>query len=266
MNRTSFTRFGLVVVTLVAAAVLFQTPRVQGQITNGVTSTTEGDSYTGNGGYNFLYNLTATDASVAGQVNLKLTGDFDMNLLQSAGTATVDMYGYLPLSVGDLPVQISNFNLTVNEKRVAGGGGSTIPNKTVGTVDARMYEQLGPIPAAGDPFFIDATPGTAQVATFTGNGYQIAATSTSGAPSSFVLGAKTNYYLKIDDYTNSDNTNWLNVYPSVTLTNEFGGTFGDGFGGDSVSFSWATVPEPSTIALLTLGALGLLARRRFVVC
>jgi len=206
--------------------------------------------------------LTANDLSAGGTVDLQFYGDFDWSLPRSSGTAYIDTYGNLPLTVGILPVQVSNFKLKVNAKWVAGGGGYNAPDTTQGSAYGIIYEQLGATPATGDPYAYGAAAGTARVANFSGNGYQIANTSSNGDPSTYILGANTNYYLQIDDRTFSDNTTWSNFFPSVTLTNEFGGNFGDGFSGFDVSFSWATVPEPSTIALLTLGGLGLLARRR----
>jgi MYXO-CTERM domain-containing protein len=46
--------------------------------------------------------------------------------------------------------------------------------------------------------------------------------------------------------------------PTVVVTNEFGGDFGDSFTGFSAGFNWATVPEPSTLTLAGLAALGLI--------
>jgi PEP-CTERM motif len=267
MNRTNFSRFGLVVVTLVAAAILFQTPSAHGQITNGATSTNYEFSYTGGAGSLLsLFGLTATGANAAGSNSLTLTGDFDDSLPSVPGQASIDIYGYLPIAVGNLPVQISNFQLNVNAKWVNGGGSATAPNPTRGSLFAAIYQQLGAPPVApnnpgpGGPQVTYSNAAT--VATIVGNGYQIAPlTTTAGNPSTYVLAAQTNYYLMIDDHTFSDNSMWDNTMPSVVLTNEFGGPL-DGFSGFVASYSWTTVPEPSTLALLAIGSIGLLVARR----
>ena len=54
------------------------------------------------------------------------------------------------------------------------------------------------------------------------------------------------YYLRITTDTQITNNNFGNQ-PTVVVTNEFGGTFGDSFAGYTVGFDWHDVPEPSTV-------------------
>jgi hypothetical protein len=216
---------------------------------------------------NEVHNETATNNSVAGTVGLTLTGDWYVPVPVGVAGLAPELTGILPISVGNLPVQIDSFDFTPSAKWVNGGGNTTDP-VTKWTITATLYQQGATLPMgnAGPAGYSDPMVKTLMYSgTLTGNGVDIInnVDTTDYAP--YVLGSGLKYYLAIDDYTSITVGNtYTNSTPTIVVTNEFGGTFGDSFTGFSASFTWATVPEPSTIALLAAGAAGLLfARRRF---
>jgi len=265
MNRTNFTRFGLVVVTIVVAAVLFQTPSAQGQITVGTPVINQVTYSTTIG--NEVHNETATNNSAGGTVSLGLTGDWYVPVPVGAAGLAPELTGILPISVGNIPVEIDSFDFTPNAKWVNGGGNTTDP-VTKWTITATLYQQGATLPTgtAGPPGYGDPKVKTLTYTdTLTGNGIDIISNTSTTDYAPYVLGSGLKYYLAIDDYTSITVGNgYTNSTPTIVVTNEFGGTFGDSYSGLSASFTWHTVPEPSTVALLALGSIGLVfAHRRF---
>jgi hypothetical protein len=212
-----------------------------------------------------VHNESATNNSAANIVMLGLTGDWYVPAPINVAGLHPELTALMPFSVGNLPVQISEFELAVDAKWVNGGGNATDP-VTKYTITATLYDQQGALPTgtAGPSGYSDPKVKTLPLsATLTGNGLNVfTLTSTDLAP--FVLGSGHNYYLAIDDYTDiSVGAAYTNSTPTIVVTNEFGGTFGDSYNGFNASFEWHPVPEPTALVLLTLGAFGLLARRRF---
>jgi hypothetical protein len=212
-----------------------------------------------------VHNETAANNSAAGTVKLGLIGDWYVPAPIGVAALHPELTALMPFSIGNLPVQISSFDLDVDAKWVNGGGNATDPVTTF-TITATLYDQQGTLPTgtAGPSGYSDPKVKTLPLSgTLTGNGFGVLTLdSTDVAP--FVLSSGHNYYLAIDDYTDiSVGAGYTNSTPTIVVTNEFGGTFGDSFSGFSTSFTWHTVPEPSTLALLSLGVIGLLARRRF---
>ena len=216
------------------------------------------------------FNLQATDLSMingdgrSGNESLQATGDWDLSLAPAdVGQGDVYTEGYLPFTVGDVPVQMSNFEVTVNAKWVNGGGDAMVP-ATEAQAGVILFEQLGASPALGSDIIVAAANASQQPdfsVTLDGNGLAIYGPETTlGTPSTYVLAADRTYYLYVASVTHIDTTGFLpGNTPSITVTNEFGGTFGDSFSGMNGSFDWVEVPEPSTWALGISAAAGVAA-------
>ncbi|MBI3837541.1 MAG: hypothetical protein HY288_06370 [Planctomycetia bacterium] len=254
----SQTWFVLAVVVLAAAVTLLGESKVLGQIISGATSKNSSDSYPG---ATLFINLTSTNTSgvTAGGRNferLSVTGDWDYSLPRTAGNGGVITENFLFFSVGNVPVEIRGFQLAANAKWVNGGGNANDPT-TEASVEAFLFEALGGAPNV----FVDPQINVVSVdpaANLTGNGFQVYGPNTVfGNLAPFVLAARRNYYLEIDGVTDISVAAFRAFTPSITVTNEFGGAFGQSFTGYDVSFFWVAVPEPSTEVLALCAAVGL---------
>ena len=211
------------------------------------------------------FNDQATDLSGANFDSLQVTDDWYLGMpKQGVSSGSVLVHGELPFTIGNIPVQASDFQVEYNAKWVNGGGTATNPF-TTWTVTGFLKYETGATPDSSDPVVYQF----GVTNSLTGNGYTIDTQSgPAPPPAAYVLGSNSNYYLQITVNTavTIDNT-FTNQNVPVVVTNEAGGTFGDSFSGFNVSFDWHTVPEPGSmtmavVAAASLTAFALIARRR----
>lgn len=238
---------------------LLHTTKADAQLSNFIASTAGGVFLGGE-----QHNESIASSNNTNFALLTLTGDWDFQMPRQAGVTQSPSTGaMLQFIVGNLPVEIYTLNVYSNAKWVNGGGDDTsdpsIP-QTDWTITAALHEQLQNSP---DPSTDPLLTASIDNGSSNGNGYGVFTHQSPYAPT-VILGAGLTYYLFLDNATTiSIGNDWSDTTPTVVVTNEFGGTYGDTFTGFSASFYWVTVPEPSTLTLLAIGALGLTALRRF---
>lgn len=138
------------IITFGVSAVLFSVSTADAQVTVGNVSAGHSEAYSGGSGGTYTYlDLTAYDISGLGvYVGVQLNGDWDYRLDRASGTGHVNAIAYLPFSIGNLPVQVSNLAVGYDFKVVNGGGNSTTPN-TSETPSALIFERLAPADTSG---------------------------------------------------------------------------------------------------------------------
>lgn len=253
----------LAVVTSAMLFCLFSATSVVAQIQNVATTTSGGTfNYTDLNGNPLpatptYFDTAAGSAFTPNSLALTLTGDWDYQLPQQAGMGVLSTFADLSFSVGNLPVLISFDELAIDAKWVNGGGSGTAPVTTSG--GNAIYAILSGAGATTNSNTNGGVPNMDQ----TGNGYNIfsvpfTAISLFGLPS-YVLPANSQWSMSLDVYTYIDYSGYVAGFPQVTVTNEFGGPLGSNFSGFADSFTWQTVPEPSTWVTFAIGAAALLA-------
>jgi hypothetical protein len=221
-------------------------------------------------GLNFFpgTNSQVSAGTAVNYVSSTFTGDITTSLQGSSSSGTylgaTTQGAIVPFSVSTLPVRIGDAALSANFKVVASGGngvtGGNDPVVTV-TIHTRICQVTSNVyQPASDPF----VPSSEFIQTYiqNGNGLQIVDSTSGPVNVNYVL-TPGNYYMyqELTITTSYTSTGAPQLTPGMTV--EFGGTLTHGtYSGLTYAFAWQTVPAPSAVAALSLGALTATRRRR----
>lgn len=175
-----------------------------------------------------------------------LTGDLNFTPNEGDPDTRYSVFGSFDVSVGAIPVDLFDIALVADGKLVNGGGTLDAPFS-----DLQIIIGLTEV-GQNDPI-VGASIGTQIV----GNGFEFVQ-GTDGAPA-YVLAAGQSYRFGLGMLLIVD-TSDLFLDPTSVVSHEFGGI--TAFDGYRLEVHAKPVPEPAALALLAVGALALVARRR----
>jgi hypothetical protein len=201
--------------------------------------------------------MQPTGGTLAGATQFTAIGDDSYNLSAAAGSGTLQTDAWVTYHNGlNAPLEISNFQLSSNAEWINRGGGASTP-----ITSPTIYASILPGDYTNAPTLSDLVGLFASIVppSITGGGSERSQTSIGTSltsPSMYIIPPNQDYTVWIMAYTPFDNSAYGPSEPSVSIENQFSN---NGFGGYTATFSIAQVPEPSSIALLAIGAVGFAA-------
>jgi len=188
---------------------------------------------------------------------LGLKGDFTATPVQPYnGVYSVNIFAYVPFSVGPLPVQVTQSIGGYFVGKMANGGGNGALPATNWLIKSGIESDTNGTWGDGEPTVIF---NNVYSDSLTGNGIKEFSVNGTPQPRSYVLGQGLNYFLYLQFETFITINNPPAGLPPIAVTAEFGGV--SSYTGLRTDFDWKVVPTPGT-AVLFSGSLLMLARRR----
>jgi PEP-CTERM motif len=198
--------------------------------------------------------MQPTGGTLTGGTEFTAIGDDTYSLSAAPGSGMLQTDAWITYHNGlDAPVEISNFQLSSNAQWINSGGGASTPITSPTIYAAILPGDYAAAPTLSDPvdLFASIVP-----LSLTGDGSELSQTfvgTSPTSPSTCIIPPNQDYTVWISVRTSFDNSAYSPSEPSVSIENQFSN---NGFGGYTASLSMAQVPEPSSIAPLTIGAIG----------